>query len=204
VGFTPSPEDLKVFNSLNEKDISNKFAHLRRWYTHIQSFSPQERERFGHPESFVEEPIVTKKEVETGNGGGDEDELDFFSGTSQEDEQALKDKMEKERLEKLEKEKLEKGKKKKPVEKSNIIMHVKPKKAKTSMVALEEFVRSIQMDGLDWKLSELVEIAYGVQLLKISCNIVDELVSVDDLEEILNGNEELVSSVEIQTFTKIS
>jgi len=82
-------------------------------------------------------------------------------------------------------------------------MNVKPAEAETNMETLEEFVRGIQMEGLDWKASELLDLAFGVKTLKISFNIVDELVSVDEIEETLTGNEELVSSVEILSFTKL-
>jgi len=105
--------------------------------------------------------------------------------------------------EKKDKEKAQTGGKKKIVEKSNVVMTIKPRKEKTDMVALEEFVRGIQMEGLDWKASELIPLIGKLNVLKISCNIIDELVSVDDIEELITGNEQMVSSIEINSFTKL-
>jgi len=64
-------------------------------------------------------------------------------------------------------------------------------------------VRGIQMEGLDWKASELLDLAFGVKTLKISCNLIDKLVSVDDIEETMMLREDLISSVEILLFTKL-
>jgi translation elongation factor EF-1beta len=47
----------------------------------------------------------------------------------------------------------------------------------TDMKALEESVRSIQMDGLVWGSSKLVPVAFGVKKLQIQCVIEDDKVS---------------------------
>jgi len=60
-GYTPSQEDVKVYKALEVKDISNKYAHLKRWYNHINSFSKEEQSKFGQPENFAQ-PVVAKKE----------------------------------------------------------------------------------------------------------------------------------------------
>jgi elongation factor 1-beta len=72
------------------------------------------------------------------------------------------------------------------------------------MKVMEEKVRSIQMEGLEWKgnqtrnkqtytntntqhknktASKLVAIGYGIKKLAISCHVVDDKVSVDDIQE---------------------
>jgi len=192
-GASPSQDDIRVFHAV--KEVSNKFPHLKRWYNHVASFSQDEREHFG-VEDYVELPKVTPPTT-----GGDDD-FDFF-GDATVDDTGLKERMAEEQRKKEEEEK-NKGKgKKKIIERSNVVFNVKPAEADTDMNAIEEFVRGIQMEGLDWKASELVDLAFGVKTLKISCNIIDELVSTDDIEETMAGNEELISSVEILTFTKL-
>jgi len=69
------------------------------------------------------------------------------------------------------------------------------------MTKLEQDVRSIQMDGLNWRGSELVKVAYGIQKLRIIANIVDALVSVDDLQEDIEKIEG-VQSTDIYAFNK--
>ena len=46
----------------------------------------------------------------------------------------------------------------------------------TDMKALEESVRSIEMDGLVWGSSKLVPVAFGVKKLQIQCVIEDDKV----------------------------
>jgi len=200
-GHTPSQDDVRVFTAV--KEAPNKFPHLKRWYNHVASFTQDEREHFG-VEDYVEPPKVEppKTEAPKQEKTGGDDDFDFFSDTPV-DDSALKEKQAELQAQK-EKDDKEKNKgKKKIIERSNIVFNVKPAEADTNMEAIEEFVRGIQMEGLDWKASELVDLAFGVKTLKISCNIIDELVSVDDIEETMSANEELISSVEILTFTKL-
>jgi len=68
---------------------------------------------------------------------------------------------------------------------------------------MEKHVRSIEMEGLHWGASKLVEIAYTVKKLQIICTIVDELVSVEDLTERIQAFEDLVQSVDIAAFNKL-
>ena len=60
------------------------------------------------------------------------------------------------------------------------------------------------MDGLFWKTQYKKEpIAYGVHKLVIGCVIEDAKVSSDDLQEKIEGFDEIVQSVDIAAFNKI-
>jgi translation elongation factor EF-1beta len=49
-----------------------------------------------------------------------------------------------------------------------------------------------------------VAIGYGIKKLQISCHVVDDLVSVDDVQEkITEGLADFVQSVDIVSFTKL-
>lgn len=61
-----------------------------------------------------------------------------------------------------------------PIAKSNVILDVKPWDDETDMKALEDAVRTIQMDGLMWGVSKLVPLAYGIRKLQIVCVVEDE------------------------------
>jgi len=81
---------------------------------------------------------------------------------------------------------------------------VKPYEAETDLDALAAKILAVELDGLQWKTEYKKEpIAYGVFKLIIGCVIEDEKISVDDLQEKIEGFEEEVQSVDILSFNKI-
>ncbi len=68
---------------------------------------------------------------------------------------------------------------------------------------MEELVRGVSMDGLVWGPSKLVNVAFGIKKLQISCVVVDDLVATDDLEEAITAFEDYVQSIDIAAFTKV-
>ena len=65
------------------------------------------------------------------------------------------------------------------------------------MKALEESVRSVDMDGLVWGASKLVPVGYGVSKLQITAVVEDDKVGMDDLEEKIVEFEDYVQSSDI-------
>merc|ERR1712233_180122 len=121
----------------------------------------------------------------------------FGSDSDDEEAAALKEKRLKEYAEK-------KAKKPGPIAKSNVILDVKPWDDETDMAQVEKNVRTIEMEGLLWGTSPLVEVGYGIKKLRITTVVVDSLVSIEDLtERIQDENEDLVQSVDIAAFNKI-
>lgn len=49
-----------------------------------------------------------------------------------------------------------------------VTFEVKPWDDETDMVALESAVRGIEMDGLVWGASKLVEVGYGIKKLQVT------------------------------------
>jgi elongation factor 1-beta len=101
---------------------------------------------------------------------------------------------------------MEESKKKKvgPIAKSIILFEVKPYEAETDLDQLFQKILGIQMDGLVWKEESKKEpIAYGVNKLIVGCVIEDEKISVDDLQETIQGFEDDVQSCDIRSFNKI-
>jgi elongation factor 1-beta len=65
---------------------------------------------------------------------------------------------------------------------------------------METAVRNIQIDGLKWLGSQLIDVAYGIKKLRILCQIIDVKISspdiiVEEIEDI-----EHVQSCDIFTF----
>jgi len=205
-GFTPSKLDAHWFAEVSKYYAHGpdaKFAHARRWFNHISSYSEAERESWTaaaeggaksskevhvhKEEPKKEEPIKeTKKEEKN-----EEDMDDLFDAVEEPEEkkpEAQKPPPPKKKADK--------------VEKSNVIFDVKPTERETDMALMEEKVRAIAMEGLFWGPSKLVEVAYGVKKLQITCVVEDEKVMMDDLEEKIMEFTDLVQSVDIASMVR--
>ena len=183
-GYTPSQSDVEALKHFKDSPDA-KFENLARWWKHISSFSDDEKGSF--PGAAVEE----KKPA------GDEEDFDLFG---EGDEEEYEKDLERRRKEAEEKS----GKKKKElVAKSSVLFDVKPWDDTTDLKAMEEHVRTIEMEGLLWGAGKLVDVAYGVKKLVINAVIVDDLVSTEDIEEKIKEFEDYVQSVDIAAFNKI-
>ena len=76
-------------------------------------------------------------------------------------------------------------------------LDVKPWDDETDMEALEKAVRSIEQDGLVWGGSKLVAVGFGIKKLQINLVIEDDKVSLDELQEKIEGFEDYVQSSDI-------
>jgi len=187
-GWTPSQNDVQVFSAITSAPDASKNAHVARWWSHISSFSEEERKAFHSGE--------TPKQAESKA----EEDIDLFGEDSAADEEWEKEIQR--RADEAAAKKAASGKKKDAM-KSAIIIDVKPWDDTTDLAKMEETVRSIGMDGLEWKASKLVPIGYGIRKLQISCHVEDEKVSVDDIQEKIQEFEELVQSTDVVGFTKL-
>jgi len=188
-------EDFAVFGQFKEAPYAKTHPNASRWYRHIASYSEEERA------SVSSAPVAAApaaaapaaKEEEA------EDEFDCFGDETPEDEarqaeiQRIAD----------ERKKMKEASGKQVVEKSVVILEVKPWDAETDLDALDAQIREITMEGLEWKTSEKKPIAYGVSKLVIMCHIVDKLVSVDDLQEKIGELEDHVQSTDVAAFSKL-
>eukprot|EP01118_Nematostelium_gracile_P009500 TRINITY_DN3213_c0_g1_i1.p1 TRINITY_DN3213_c0_g1~~TRINITY_DN3213_c0_g1_i1.p1 ORF type:complete len:222 (-),score=82.80 TRINITY_DN3213_c0_g1_i1:44-709(-) len=197
-GYTPSAADVEVFAAVKGAPDAAKLPHLARWYKHIASFTETEKSSWGGATTTTTAAPAEKKAAA-------DDDFDLFADEDPEEEarrEAAIEAKAQEQLKKKEADRLASGKEK-PVLKSAVVIDVKPWEDTTDLVEMEKLVRGIAMNGLEWKASKLVPIGYGVKKLQISCHIVDELVSVDDIQEQIQGFEDHVQSTDVVTFTKL-
>jgi len=89
------------------------------------------------------------------------------------------------------------------IPKSMVVLDVKPYDDETDLVEMEKLVRSVEMQGLEWKASKLVDLCYGIKKLQINCVVIDDEVSVDDIVEKIQEFEDVVQSVDIASFNKL-
>ena len=73
----------------------------------------------------------------------------------------------------------------------------------TDMKALEKNVRDIEMDGLVWGASKLVPVGYGISKLQINTVVEDEKVSIDELQQQIEGDEDHVQSTDVAAMQKL-
>lgn len=73
----------------------------------------------------------------------------------------------------------------------------------TPMKELEEAVRGIEQDGLVWGGSKLVAVGFGIKKLQINLVIEDDKVSLDELQEKIEGFEDYVQSSDVAAMQKL-
>lgn len=71
------------------------------------------------------------------------------------------------------------------------------------MKALEESVRGVEKEGLVWGASKLIPVGYGVKKLQINLVVEDDKISLEELEEELQGFEDYVQSTDIVAMQKL-
>ena len=71
------------------------------------------------------------------------------------------------------------------------------------MKELEESVSGIEQDGLVWGGSKLVAVGFGIKKLQINLVIEDDKVSLDELQEKIEGFEDYVQSSDVAAMQKL-
>lgn len=90
------------------------------------------------------------------------------------------------------------------VGKSIILWEVKPWGIETDLDKLAQKILAINKEGLVWKSEFKKEpVAYGIFKIVIGAVIEDDKVSTDDVQEIIEGFEDEVQSVDILSFNKV-
>ncbi|GMF72774.1 unnamed protein product [Aspergillus oryzae] len=68
---------------------------------------------------------------------------------------------------------------------------------------MEANVRAIEKDGLVWSASKWVPIGFGIKKLQINLVVEDEKVSLDELQEQIQEDEDHVQSTDIAAMQKL-
>ncbi|CAB40171.1 translation elongation factor EF-1 beta subunit, guanyl-nucleotide exchange factor (eEF1B) [Schizosaccharomyces pombe] len=188
-GYEPSQADAVVFKAVGVAPDTAKYPNGARWYKQIATYD-------------LATLPGTAKEVSAygpeGAAAAEEDEIDLFGSDEEEDPEA--ERIKAERVAEYNKKKAAKPK---AVHKSLVTLDVKPWDDETPMDELEKAVRSIQMDGLVWGLSKLVPVGFGVNKFQINLVVEDDKVSLEALQEELEGFEDYVQSTDIAAMSKL-
>ena len=92
----------------------------------------------------------------------------------------------------------------KPVERSLVVLEVKPWEADTNLEMVWNLIKERQQEGLNWGESfKLEPVAYGIMKLVMTCTIVDSLVLMDDITDHIESLEDYVQSVQVASMNKL-
>jgi len=205
-GYTPSQADVTCFKTISSTPDAAKYPQAARWYKHIASYEEEFGGLDGDKSKAFTEYGPTAAEAEDGGapvpaaGGDDDDDVDLF-GSDDEEEDAEAERVKQARLAEYNAKKAAKGPK--PAAKSIVTLEVKPWDDETDMKALEAAVRSVEKDGLVWGASQLIPVGFGIKKLQINLVIVDEKVSVDELQEQIQEFEDFVQSTDVAAMQKL-
>jgi len=200
--YAPSQADVAVYKALSKAPSGEQYPHAARWYKHIDSYqndfdglpgdASADASSYGPTDATI--PAVAPANAEE-----DDDEIDLF-GSSDEEDSAEKEALTKQRLAEYA---AKKALKTKPAAKSIVTMEVKPWDDTTDMAKLEANVRAIEQDGLVWGASTLIPVGYGIKKLQINLVVEDDKVSLDDLQQTIEGDEDHVQSTDIAAMQKL-
>lgn len=97
-----------------------------------------------------------------------------------------------------------KTQKPKPVERSQLVIEIKPWEAETDLLELAKKIREVEIDGLVWgEGQKLAPVAFGIKKLVMSCVIVDDKVGLDDVTDAIEQFEDYVQSVDLASMNKV-
>ncbi|KAJ9105252.1 hypothetical protein QFC21_001618 [Naganishia friedmannii] len=209
-GFEPTQADVAVYKSIKQAHPDFEYTAVARWFAHIKSYEaehsslPGDASKSANLFGGASSSSAPAAKAAAPADEEDDDDVDLF-GSDDEQEDAETERIKAERVAEYQKKKAEKSANKPgPVAKSVVTLQVKPWDDETDMEALESGVRSIEKDGLVWGASKLVPVGYGVRMLQITVVIEDEKISLDELQEqIQEEQEEYVQSTDVAAMQKL-
>ncbi|CDJ52675.1 elongation factor 1, putative [Eimeria brunetti] len=136
------------------------------------------------PCSYYYSSIIGNKQ----NAKQEEEDIDLFGDDDGDAGEELK------KLAAAKKEAAAGKKKKEVINKSMLVIEIKPNNAETDLNDISAQVKTIKMEGLAWGENvKKIPVAFGLYKLQVQCVIVDDLV---DTQEVLDKIEELGMSEE--------
>ncbi|KAA8652008.1 hypothetical protein EYZ11_002987 [Aspergillus tanneri] len=202
VGDAPSQADVVSFKAFSGAPDAQKYPHVARWYKHIASFESEFGSLPGDASAAYTTygPESTELPTNPKNKAEDDDDMDLFGSDEDEEEDA---EAVKEREARLAEYKKKKEAKPKPVAKSIVTLEVKPWDDETDLKEMEANVRAIEKDGLVWGASKLVAVGFGIKKLQINLVVEDEKISLDELQQQIEEDEDHVQSTDVAAMQKL-
>ncbi|CAH2351744.1 elongation factor 1-beta [[Candida] railenensis] len=183
-GTSATQADVTVY-----KSFQKEYPQLTRWLNHIASFT----EEFSTlPAGKV--PAAAAAEEE------DEDDVDLFGSDDDEVDEAA-EKLKQERLAAYAAKKAAKGPG--PAAKSLVTLDVKPWDDETDLDQLLANVKAIEQDGLVWGAHQFIPVGFGIKKLQVNLVVEDAKVSLDELQQLIEEDEDHVQSTDVAAMSKL-
>merc|ERR1712020_685784 len=181
-GYVPSQADTAVFDALKGKTPDRStYPHAERWFLHIKSFEASKKQ---FPKSSKPAESYLGGSAAAAEDDDDEDVDLFGSDDEEEDEEAAKI-----REQRLAAYAEKKSKKPALIAKTSVLLDVKP--------------WDVETDGLTWGATKYVPVGYGIKKLVVMCTVVDDKVSIEELQEKIEAFEDFVQSCDVAAMNKI-
>ncbi|OOG00978.1 hypothetical protein ASPCADRAFT_734 [Aspergillus carbonarius ITEM 5010] len=200
VGDAPSQADVVSFKAFSGAPDAEKYPHVARWYKHIASHEAEHATLPGDASKPFTAYGPESTELPTNPKAAEEDDdMDLFGSDEEEEDPEVV----KEREARLAEYKKKKEAKPKPVAKSLVTLEVKPWDDETNLEELEANVRAIEKEGLVWGASKFVPIGFGIKKLQINLVVEDEKISLDELQQQIEEDEDHVQSTDVAAMQKL-
>ncbi|EDO17342.1 hypothetical protein Kpol_1062p52 [Vanderwaltozyma polyspora DSM 70294] len=181
-GSSASQADVTVY-----KAFQKAYPEFTRWFNHVAAKSDEVATL---PTGSV--PSATA-------AGEDDDDVDLFGSDDEVDEEA--EKLKAQRLAEYNARKA--AKPPKPAAKSIVTLDVKPWDDETDLEAMLAFVKAVEIEGLTWGAHQFIPIGFGIKKLQINCVVEDDKVSMDDLQQSIEEDEDHVQSTDVAAMQKL-
>ncbi|GMM38103.1 translation elongation factor 1 subunit beta [Saccharomycopsis crataegensis] len=179
-GAAPSQADVAAF-----KTIQKEYPSFTRWLAHIHTFV----------DDFESLPAATSAAAEE----EDDDEVDLFGS----DDDEVDEEAEALKAKRIAEYNAKKANKPKPAAKSIVTLDVKPWDDETDLEELVANVKKIEQEGLTWGAHTWIPVGYGIKKLQINLVIEDEKVSLDELQQTIEEDEDHVQSTDVAAMQKL-
>lgn len=161
-GSSATQDDTISFAKLLGPPPAGKYPHALRWYKHIYMLGEEQRSAW--PKGKISATPVEKSKDAP-------EKFDLFGGDDKAVEVAAKA--------------VSGGQKKKEViNKSSLVIEIKPNDVSTDLEQVWKMVKKIKINGVTWGQNyKKVPIAFGLYKLQVSCVILDDLVNTEDITD---------------------
>ncbi|KAG2531921.1 hypothetical protein BBO99_00003390 [Phytophthora kernoviae] len=201
-GYQFSAEDVNTFHKFSTAPDANKYANVYRWYVHIAAKLGLRAILVNKKAAAPAKKEAPKKAAPAATEDDDEDDDDDLFGDDDEEEDEAAKALAAKRAEAA---KASKKEKKKPVERSQVVLEVKPWEAETNLEELAAKIKALPVEGLTWgEGHKLVPVAFGIKKLLVQCVIIDDLVLLDDITDSIEQFEDYVQSVDVASMNKLN
>lgn len=190
-----SQADVAVYKAVASAPDAGKYPNAARWFKHIAA----QEDHSALPGSAKEASAYGPSGSAAAEEEEDDDDVDLFGS----DDDEVDEEAEKVKQQRLAEYAAKKAAKPKTAAKSIVTLDIKPWDDETDLDALLENAKKIEMDGLVWGAHQWIPVGFGIKKLQINLVVEDDKVSLDELQQLIEEDEDNVQSTDIAAMQKL-